>query len=368
MIMNIKLQEQFKTSQEHYKKHVCANLSELEQKFNEVSNSKYNAELFYFGLTEQEYINEAKELSNEDFADATKTTTISGTIGFKGKPEEEWDDCFYIVRNPSKLINKNYFLEKVKNNTAIANMLWEAYVDHAKTDKFVDVCITKGNDEFANTSNKSILTFYPSDINKIERLKDSCLNYYDERGQVDQAKKDQFLVIIPTYYVKNNDLGLRGYVVKPTSISESKINRGHRGIDNMLSYKKGIYTDGNEIFTFNTEDETTRMKDKEGNHYALSSRNPTIAKKTFEKTACKHIFNTLEGRTSFRQNYIDNAICKWFSNYGELWNFLKNEPKIISLLKNRLGIDDSDDYTRYISKLNSLYTQLKLQWMKLEDD
>lgn len=98
LIMNIlleaihelnKLNENFEKSHEHFNKHVCQNINNVEKKFDEIKKSEYSEQLFYIGLSEPEYVNEAKTLSNEDFADATKTTTISGVIGFKGKPTEE---------------------------------------------------------------------------------------------------------------------------------------------------------------------------------------------------------------------------------------------------------------------------------------
>lgn len=356
--------ENFEKGKQHFEKHVCERPINAEKKFNEIKNSDYSKELFYIGLSEPEYIQEARNLSNENFADATKTTTISGVIGFKGKPEEDRDDCFYIIRNPSKFVSKNYLTKKYPG---FGEILWEEYIKHAGTDKFVDVCITKGEDKFADTSNKSILTFYPAPLDKMERLKDACLNYYDEKGQMNQALKNQYLLVIPTYYIKQDDLGLRGYIVKPTSVNERKLDRGDRGVDNMLAYKKGEYIYKNKIIPFKTEDETSRLRDKEGNEYALSSRNPTLAKKTFEKAACKSIFNE-EGRTNFRQKYIETAICKWFSNFDKLVNFLQNEPTFLNLLKEKFGISETEDYRMFRSKLNELTSSLSRQWEELENN
>ena len=360
------INESFAGLDYHYDKHVATTIPELSKKLTALQKEKpnYDNEALFVGLTKEEYEQEAQLLSNEPFADATKTSTISGIMGFRGSRATDNYDSFYIIRKPSKLLSEDYLKNKGIQENLISIIL-DMFKGKGNQD-LVDVCIIKAEDGYQNTRNKTISTFYPARATKIENLKNTCLDA-NNFAQINQAKKDQKLILIPGYYV-NTQKDLRAYVVSPTSITENSLDRGERGVDNMLAYKRGEYlTSNSEKITFDTKKEVKTLRDDEDNKYVLSSRTPSEAKHTFEIAASKSIFTSGgEGNTNFRQSYIGSTICRWLSSKNEINGLIRNDTAIERFIERKLGVSSTDDYHFIENAKTTLIDSLRRQWDELD--
>lgn len=343
-----------------YHGHAVKNLAEFQEAIQ-------NKDLVYIMPTIDDYIDAYTELSNADAADANLTTTRSGVIAFAGTKDTEWGTDFtYKIRFKSKYINKDYILKIVgQNNVELANLILATYKQTFNTDQFCDVVIYK-KDSKELTSDKTVVTFYPTTLAKVEKLIRECNVYDDERNTASLNVKDQFLIIQNPC----NKEELEFIVVKPLSITSSNIVR-KKGIDNNTKYNSGVFYSPSKssYITFELDDEiTNRLKDTSNNNktYAKSSRLTSVAKNTFRLAAAKKIFNTeYTGADNFRQRYVDDLISVWVSDLDSGVSFIHREPKIREYIAKKFGVKEDEDYKRYHSILRNIKRNLFNQWSKI---
>ena len=74
-------------------------------------------------------------------------------------------------------------------------MILATYKQTFNTDQFCDVVIYK-KDSKELTSDKTVVTFYPTTLAKVEKLIRECNVYDDERNTCPLKCQDQFLIIL----------------------------------------------------------------------------------------------------------------------------------------------------------------------------
>lgn len=372
----LNLKESFDTAELHYNyNHGIQNIDDNGKSYHghaaknttEFQEAIKNKDLVYLMPNIDIYENAAKELADAPTADVNTTTTKTGIVAFAGTKDIEWGaDFTYKIRFKSKYISKEYMTSLLGGGTAsIVNVMFDSYKNTFNTDRFCDVVIFK-NDKRQLTTNKSIVSFYPATLSRVEKLIKACNVYTDERSTAETNVKEQILVVENPCSKDTLDF----IVVKPLSITSKNLTR-KGGVDNMTIYNSGVFysPSKNEHVIFKLNDEINKqLKDGDGKTYSKASKLTAVAKDTFELAATKKIFNTeYTGSDNFRQRYVNDLISVWASDLDSAIDFIYKEPSIKNSIYKKYGVEEIDDYYKYQNILRGIKSNIAYQWKKTAD-
>lgn len=372
----LNLKESFDTAELHYNyNHGIQNIDDNGKSYHghaakntaEFQEAIKNKDLVYLMPNIDVYKNAAKELADAPTADVNITTTKTGVVAFAGTKDVEWGSDFtYKIRFKSKYISKEYITSVIGGgNSFIANVMFDSYKNTFNTDQFCDVVIFK-NDKRQLTTNKSIVSFYPAKLSRIEKLIRDCNVYTDKRNTAETNIKEQILVVQNPCSKDKLDF----IVVKPLSITSKNLTR-KGGVDNMTIYNSGVFysPSKNEHVIFKLDDEINKqLKDDDDKTYSKASKLTAVAKDTFKLAATKKIFNTeYTGSDNFRQRYVNDLISVWASDLASAIDFIYKEPSIRYNIYKKYGVKEIDDYYKYQNILRDIKSNITYQWKKTAD-